>query len=785
MPPQPEEDVNSPSSRWGFISRMKRPFGHRPRHINEFYIQPDNPFRQFQPGEVVTGEVIVKVAKPLDMTHLVICLHGFAQVYKTPNNPGVGYKEYNAALVTGRTNKAGGYYGNGFASLFEDEAVLCGEGRLKEGLFRFGFELHFPLEHIPSSIDFERGTVSYMITATLTRPSRASIINPVITCDPRRVSFLDDIDIAPLLQPKPRVVTLEPIIRRQRTRSRRQRPDNSNAPEPATTRPTQGDPTTQPDSETPRSPGPSEESFDSAISSGALASATGESAAPSQSTRNGNSVNGAAIDPQPAPSSKRPVNRKPIITSVQLGAAGYLRGDVIDMKIHISHTKPIKSLHGVIATLYRQARVDMHPALPLISDKDDELYPKSRTGLGGLSLSSAGSCHLFRKDLDQSFASIIINPDTLTAEIKTTLRVPEDAFPSITTVPGAMISFKYYVEVILDIQGKLIGLDKYLPTPNVPSLSSNYRNTNDSPGAHANVYTGVMFDTEDIRRERNVVSCNFEVIIGTRDSKRTGRWRDASSSSQTHASDSLSTAVPDIIEPFSRVPSRSGLPLTNMPPIPGDPSSVPFRNRSASQDNGLSHLAVPHRSNTFPLLRHSDPGSPPIPSYDSVSHPPAFSIPDLPDEHEDEKARLRRLLPSEPPTEGGASSSGLEYAPSAPGLPDLVPFNYQNHHHHQQQQQHHYHQEHAESSASAPAYQPSANTMPTDDKVELERQRLMALASAPPPTNGSTGPSAPPVDAQRDESSTAPNAPVVRDDDDLFGFDGLGLGRGDLPRYER
>ena len=60
-----------------------------------------------------------------------------------------------------------GYFGNGFASLFEHEEVLCGEGRLEVGRYRFNYELKFPDSGLPSSID-----VSYLqiISAALLTP---------------------------------------------------------------------------------------------------------------------------------------------------------------------------------------------------------------------------------------------------------------------------------------------------------------------------------------------------------------------------------------------------------------------------------------------------------------------------------------------------------------------------------------------------------------------------------------------------------------------------------------
>jgi hypothetical protein len=142
---------------------MRTPFGQAARHVSEFYIQPDDPHRQYGPGDVVTGSVVLKVAKPMDITHIVVCLHGFAQVYKSPNNPGEGYRSYNAALVAGKTNKAGGYYGNGFVSLFEDEVVLCGDGRLGEGTYQFNFELQFPRDHAPTSIEVRYPSVGRVV----------------------------------------------------------------------------------------------------------------------------------------------------------------------------------------------------------------------------------------------------------------------------------------------------------------------------------------------------------------------------------------------------------------------------------------------------------------------------------------------------------------------------------------------------------------------------------------------------------------------------------------------
>jgi arrestin-related trafficking adapter 9 len=135
------------------LSKLKSPLQSKTRHFADFYILPDDPHRQYAPGDIISGSVILKVLKPLRITHLVISLHGYAQVYKNPNSPGDGYRSYSTTVGSGAGKKGGSYFGNGFASLFEDEAVLCGEGRLSEGVYHFNFELEFPSKGLPSSID--------------------------------------------------------------------------------------------------------------------------------------------------------------------------------------------------------------------------------------------------------------------------------------------------------------------------------------------------------------------------------------------------------------------------------------------------------------------------------------------------------------------------------------------------------------------------------------------------------------------------------------------------------
>lgn len=848
-----------------FFSRLKSPLSSKSRNYTEFYIQSDDPHRQYAPGDIISGTVIIKIIKPLRITHLVVSLHGYAQVFKNPNSPGDAYKNYCTTIGSGKGKKAGSYFGNGFVSLFEDEVVLCGEGRLSEGVYHFNFELEFPSKGLPSSIDvsdrnlrrlsvliisqFERGTVSYMLTATLTRPTT---ISPTTSCD-TKVHLMETIDIAPVSVPKPRVISLEPISRRSRARSTRKRPitstgempqtpTGSEAPKASSASNANGSPE---QSEGLRSPSPSDVSFESQISSGN-----------GSGTEYGiRSVNTNTDGYSSQHGSRTTLKGKTITASIDIQKGAFLRGDQIPIKITVNHTKHVRSLKGIIITLYRQARVDMHPALPVAPNskgdktKSEDYYPKSRTGLGGLSLSSAGSSHLFRKDLCQSFAPLFVDPRTLTAEVKCTVRVPEEAFPTISNVPGAMISFKYYVEVVVDIQGKLTGLDRMVANAglvNVPSA------TGGTPGAGrddaaANMFStwgGNFVDTDQIRREKGIVSALFEVIIGTKDSDRNGKKKSTQDSPQAGQND-----VHEI-----QVDGSGG---SNAQDPNADPA---YQDYYGYDENGqyYDYSYDPAYYNVPGYEQYSTAGA-------SYQDPPRIEE----EQHLSEKERMQRaearLLPSQPPTAGGPSHGIPHGVPaSAPALPDDEPYSPYpagssrtptqppppfhaasiisttpctptappsvrriptrasddgvcsitdsiptiNGNHQDATTEPTGPSNNIVSpsapSASAPEYNPSFNphVAPTDDKQELQRRRLEMERSAPPgddreETSSSAAPSpppsAPPVVSGMQNLNLAPSAPILDDEDEhLVGAVRAGRCAGasssegeQLPEYQR
>lgn len=665
-----------------------------------------------------------------------------------------------------------------------------------------------------------------MLTATLTRPTTMS---PTTSCD-TKISLTDAIDVAPLLLPKPRIISLEPISRRTRAKSSRKRPAttatdgvpptpaNPDAPQlrPASASNGAGD-----DMEGLRSPSPSDVSYESQMSSG---NASG--------TEYGiRSVYTATDEVSSQAGSRTTLKGKTITATIDVLKGGFLRGDQIPIKVTVNHTKHIRSLKGIIITLYRQARVDMHPALPVFSNskgdrtKSEDYYPKSRTGLGGLSLSSAGSSHTFRKDLCQSFAPLFVDPRTLTAEVKCTVRVPDEAFPTISNVPGAMISFKYYVEVLVDIQGKLTGLDRMVANAGLVNFPSNGGGMSgmardDNASNMFSTWGGNFVDTDQIRREKGVVSALFEVVIGTKDSERNGKRRttqaalaeeqngvheipsnNSTNANEDHNYDQEHYGYDENGQyyDYRYDPAYYDVPVYEQHDG-GSGASFPLGH--PAEEQGLSEKERLHRAEVRLL-----PSQPPeaaglsAPSTAARYGIPA-SAPMLPEEDDPEppyvaagsssavppppfRTTSYNPVPSHTPTTQPLPNRGVgavenetgtvtttttsRQTPSAPpatntstdrskALPAIPS------------------QPPPSTAGAAPAYyhpSSSPHVQPTDDKAELQRRRLEMERSAPPPPEHddeaepeSQPPSAPPVNNGMQGLSLAPSAPMLDEDDE-------------------
>lgn len=601
-----------------------------------------------------------------------------------------------------------------------------------------------------------------MITATLTRPTS---IAPTSNCE-RKVEFVEQIDVGPLIPPRPRTIYLEPISKKSKKKrspasvvSDKQNPasadvagetssdlESTRVIETSTDGSNVADESSQDASANPRSP----------VHSDLRSEVSGDSAV-SGST----GLSSSRVDPSPgslgtiqAGGSKRIMpGDKTITTTLELLKGGCLAGDTIPIRVNIQHTKSIRSLHGVIVTLYRQGRVDSAPPASLFKNlskeemrrlEKEEYYPKSKTGLGGLSLTSAGSCSVFRKDLSQSISPLFIDPVTNATSITTSVRVPENAFPSIRGVPGEMISFKYRLEILVDLGGKLSSAIQIGQNPRVAAGGSGLTTTAEMPAGVAS-YDGSLINTDALKREKGVIFDSFEVVVGTTNSSRRGKSvRQGPTTMHTHTH------------------YYDGTNYTESGQWSGG-----WHEESYGPGNDYSQVFPPFP--TDPVAPYSLWNGPYQDSTSNAAAPQYVPPPEMPDESGfSEKERIRRaeqrLLPSRPEVPPpisddageGPSSAAAMAAPTAPPPPPPM----------------------GESSGEAPsaptlddlsAGSCAPNTGSTDDKQELERRRLLAEASAPPEfpddagagSSAAAGPSAPPVLPEAE-----PSAPILTEQDE-------------------
>ena len=569
-----------------------------------------------------------------------------------------------------------------------------------------------------------------MITATVTRPTT---ISPTLSCD-RKIYFVERIDISPLIPPKSRTITLEAVSRRKVAKDhakklvdpadRKSRKTDSASRSSPQKNSNYTAPSTINESEPPMSPSPSHMSFESAVSG---SNAQSNSSSQSQSTSTNTHPN----------DSKGSITVKNITTEVTSCVGGCLRGDSIPIKVSVNHVKHIKSMNGVIVTLYRQARVDMHPAIPLgpteksKNPKYEDYYPRSKTGLGGLSLSGAGSSHMFRKDLSQIVQPLIVDPGSLLSEVTVKVRVPEDAFPTISTVPGAMISFRYYVEVVVDIQGRLGAQERALAgLPGLTAISTSGGDDLENERSGITASGTYMVDTAPVRRDKGVVTATFEVIIGTRDSeRRRGKQKE-------EATATIPEEPTPVEHPLRATTGGADGPYYGFP-SEDDYWGYSYHDWTYGNANGHDHW-----------------------DYHGNGHgngwdmPPEVLMPCVPDDSQlSDKERARRaeerLLPSQPPDMDQQAGQGV-HAATAPYLPgEDIPGLYgaptpayeSPHHSTPVPESSAFQAPRSDVFASSPVpdYFPAAGpsnhvpvSTPVDDKQEMRRRELEAAASAPP-----------------------------------------------------
>lgn len=641
-----------------------------------------------------------------------------------------------------------------------------------------------------------------MVTATLTRPTS---IAPTSSCE-RKVILVENVDVGLLHTPRPRTIFLEPISKRNRRRksmvidkspAAHSEVNEVNAGHELTETPTEDyrEHTTDP-----RSP----------IQSDLRSEVSGDSGVSNSTSLSRPEVALSQVGTLTS-AKQQAVDKKTITATVELLKGGCLPGDAISVRVTVQHTKRVKSMTGVIVTLLRQGKIDSNPPKAFfdesMSQEDiaridkEEVFPRSRTGLGGLSLSSSSSTSIFRKDLDQNIAPLIIDPNTMQTSVTVTVKLPDDSFPTIKGVPGEMISFKYVVEVVVDLGGRLSNQMQTGPARFGPYGHGSTDNNTYGPRRGANIA-----DTSQMRHEKGVIAVSMETVVGTSDSSRGRKKSRASPTSRSvqileSDEEDMMGQEPNYGEgpsleyysgngPLSPAgyfsPHTNGSRLPSIPSHPPQPYSQVPPLQASSHSRGFSGSSTNGFGSSSAAPSYIPP--PEIPNPNNLS----------------EKERIRqaeiRLLPSQPPVAGPSTSSNQDDediydAEDTPRVPDLdAGFDL--------------------SVPSAPSAPEAGLSAPTEDDVELaavppsgvvedkqeiERRRLLDEASAPPDVPEDMqrrridGPSTE-VDTGAEASApSAPSAPLVDDYDEFPGYgSGAGPSSGSrhgggeqLPAYQR
>ncbi|MCJ1288308.1 ph-response sensor protein [Xylographa opegraphella] len=669
------------------LSRIIAPLEAKATNITRFAITLKEPHRCYAPSDKVSGSVSFCVTKPVRITHLVIDLTASVKVFKKNVGSDESLSRKELFHGVGRGVMEPEYFGDGFATIFQHESVLCGDATLPRQHYVYRFEIAFPSKSLPSSISFERGKVYYQLIATLTRPTS---VLPTLSCN-YRINFRDSIDIA-TLRPQHRAIALEPVIGRPRSRSQA-----TNAT-PRTDLRAIGANTDEPGELS----SPVRQALQVAQEGSMACTTLNEPDSPATTS----SRTSQGISTQKGLSSRPD---KAIRIQVDLLRGGCLPGGEATVRVSVKHVRAVRSLHGVIITLHRMSHVDREPSTPIKASDRTKLgldaVPKSRSGLSGLVFSSEDPNMTFRANLAQNTTHLIVDPETLSATVTQSVRVPEEVFPTIMNVPGNLLAFKYYVEVIVDVQAKLASQNSYF---------SWYVQANGSFDTPKNTVAFDYQHTSVFRRETCVVACDMPLIIGTKDSTpkllRQPAIFSASHVSTVHPGISQSQGTRLDRRALLRHRNQEISDITQMASTPG--GDTHDKNIQRSMDQQI-------RPDTQLQLS--------LRVEDSLI---------------DEKTRLRRaaelLLPSAPPMDedhGDVGSSSLRLPePSAPteieirsgaGVTVLTPTA-------EITPMSTIYRDSTRQSISAERREtPSATNRTQVDKQELERQSLMAMVGAP------------------------------------------------------
>ncbi|KAK6461988.1 Rim8 protein [Scheffersomyces coipomensis] len=539
--------------------------------VDEFYIQLDQPHKTWLPGDEVPGQIILISKKNLVNIVITLSLIGYVKLNLSHSK----LRPIKHTLFDHTIKIFGGNNSNNNSP--SDNSQTDINNGLSKGEHVFPFIVKLPNKRIFTSIDFGKGSITYVLRASIgnssnyifqsnlspslptnsltsihsnssnpnTPPDTTSttssnnlisktknlkiLHNPSYSSE-KIINIVNPIDVTSLPSPKPkRLILKDPRSSATKKLSRTQSSTstiNTFSTISSNNSDSNGDATTinntnnnssminnNGSNNTNNSNGPSMTSTTTTTTTNNNNTTLTSSAMTINST--GNTLNS---------SFQKPVTIK---VSLEVPQRGYLRGELIPIKLSISHLKKIQDLNGIIITFVRVCRLDNGP---------DTFYES------------------FRKDLQQSIIPLYVDPVTFQSEINTSVRVPADSFPSIVGCP--LVSFQYFIEVLINLSGKSLSLDSegistdrhspnndnsngnnvndhqilnsngmngsIIPNPNTilgnsdssSKFNFNFHNSATLSSQHHNERSGFI-NTDKFKRSKKFLQLTTEIIIGT------------------------------------------------------------------------------------------------------------------------------------------------------------------------------------------------------------------------------------------------------------------------------
>ncbi|KAI5966310.1 RIM8 [Candida pseudojiufengensis] len=561
--------------------------------VDEFYTQLDDPHKIWLPGDEVSGQIVLVSKKNLANIIITLSLIGFIKINASSHSKLRPLKH----TLFDHTIRI---YGNDN----EEQQEGGDNSEFNNGLFKgehvFPFIVKLPNKRVFTSIDFGKGSINYILKGSVGNSSsyinaptsEKKFIHNPSYTSEKLINLINPMDVSSLPKPKPKRLILRDPRTNQQNNRKLIRTQSSTS------------------------------TINTINTFGTFSSNNSDT---STDDRSSSQLNIDDLNNHNNHSHNKPPATIKVILNVP--QRGYLRGESIPVKLSINHLKKVQDLNGIIITFVRVCRLDNGPD---------------------------GVVESFRKDLQQVVLPLYVDPITFQSEIQSSLRVPADSFPTITGCP--LVSFQYFIEVLINLSGKSIIVDPEAITDrhspdsqqqdqqhqitSIENFQFNFNSSLQHQKDRSN-----FINTDRFKRSKKFLQLTSEIYIGTHRSK---------------------LEIED-----DRMSGRSSSSISNSNNVsPAIFTNSPIANNNNNNHNSITTSPINHNSTSPSNISANSPSRiiPTIPESSQLQIPPYNDVPTYnnqinnfnnnnnnePLSEKEQMAQYHEsLLPSAPPEEDG------------------------------------------------------------------------------------------------------------------------------------